>query len=141
MSAAENKRIMQEIFGAVDRDERRRLFLARLSDDVTMEVTGSHSWSQVFRGRERVLADLYGYLHTLLREPGRTDAFRFIADGDWVVVEAKGDMVRADGTPYRNDYCLLYRLAGGRIVEMKEYQDSLLCERILGPYPPERKRP
>jgi hypothetical protein len=32
---------------------------------------------------------------------------------------------------------MLYRLQNGRIVEMKEYQDSTLCERILGPYPAE----
>lgn len=30
---------------------------------------------------------------------------------------------------------LANRLSGGRIVEMREYQDSAMCERILGPFP------
>jgi uncharacterized protein len=39
--------------------------------------------------------------------------FRFLADEDWVVVEAKGDMVAVDGRPYQNDYCLHYRISDG----------------------------
>jgi ketosteroid isomerase-like protein len=48
-------------------------------------------------------------------------------------------MVTKAGEPYCNHYCMLYRLADGRIVEIKEYQDSALCERVLGPYPAELK--
>jgi hypothetical protein len=36
---------------------------------------------------------------------------------------------------YDNQYCLLYRLRDGKIVEIREYNDSILCERVLGPYP------
>ena len=51
------------------------------------------------------------------------------------MVEARGQMTASDGTPYENDYCLMYRLEDGMIVEAKEYQDSALCDRVLGPYP------
>ena len=136
MSADANKRIMQEIFQDVARGDGRKLY-EHLADDATMEVTGSYSWSRIFRGKESIRRDLYGYVRALLGPDGnRTHAFNFIAGGDWVVVEARGDMVTKDGTPYRNHYCLLYRFEGGKIVEMKEYQDSTLCERILGPYAP-----
>jgi uncharacterized protein len=60
---------------------------------------------------------------------------RFLADEDWVVIEAVGDMVTKEGERYDNHYCLLYRLRDGKIVEIREYNDSLLCERVLGPYP------
>jgi hypothetical protein len=44
-------------------------------------------------------------------------------------------METRSGQRYDNDYCLVYRLANGKIVEIREYQDSTLCERILGPFP------
>jgi ketosteroid isomerase-like protein len=40
-----------------------------------------------------------------------------------------------DGQPYNNDYCLIYRLRDGRIVEIREYCDSALTEAVLGPFP------
>lgn len=134
MSAAENKKLMEGIFAKAAAGDR-ELFVDSLADDVTMTVTGQYSWSQTFRGKPALLGGLYGYLRTLLVEPRRTIPLRFIADGDFVVVEAKGDMVTKAGVRYDNDYCLIYRLADGRIVEIREYQDSTLCERVLGKFP------
>jgi ketosteroid isomerase-like protein len=45
----------------------------------------------------------------------------------------------ADGRPYRNYYCLHYRIADGRIVELKEYMDTALCEGRLGLFPDDLK--
>jgi hypothetical protein len=44
-------------------------------------------------------------------------------------------MVTKAGVRYDNDYCLIYRLANGKIVEIREYLDSALCERVLGKFP------
>jgi ketosteroid isomerase-like protein len=137
MSATENKKLMEKIFAGVALGER-ALFLDSLSDDVTMTVTGQYSWSQTFKGKASLLHDLHGHLRTLLKEPRRTIAIRFIADGDHVVIEAKGDMVTKEGVRYDNDYCLIYRLERGKIVEIREYQDSNLCERVLGKFPAAR---
>ncbi len=111
------------------------MFVKHLADDVKMTVTGQYSWSRTFEGKESVLQDLYGYVNSLLASKGKTLAFHFLAVGDWVVVEARGDMVTKEAAAYQNHYCLLYRLENGMIVEMKEYQDSVLCERVLGSYP------
>jgi ketosteroid isomerase-like protein len=138
MGAPENKKLMEEIFAGVAVGER-GLLLASLADDVTMCVTGQYSWSQTFKGKASLLENLYGHLRTLLAEPRRTTPLRFIADGDYVVVEAKGDMVTKEGVRYDNDYCLIYRLESSKIVEIREYQDSTLCERVLGKYPASRK--
>ena len=53
-------------------------------------------------------------------------AHRFIADGDYVAVEARGDNVTKAGVRYDNEYCLVYRLEGGKIKEIREYCDSAL---------------
>ena len=134
MSAADNKKMMQTIFAGIAAGDR-TLFRDALADDVTMTVTGQYSWSQTFHGKEAVLRDLYGYVRSLLKENGRAVPFRFIADDEWVVVEARGEMETKAGQRYDNHYCLIYRIDGGKIREVREYQDSTLCERVLGPFP------
>ncbi|WP_375689688.1 nuclear transport factor 2 family protein [Pseudooceanicola sp. LIPI14-2-Ac024] len=134
MTAADNKALIRRIFtGLAEGDG--SFFVAHLADDATMTVTGKYSWSQTFTGKAAILRDLYGHVRSVTTGTSRTIPTRILADGDWVVVEAVGDMTAADGTPYRNEYCLMYRLRDGMIVEAREYQDSALCERVLGPYP------
>ena len=64
---------------------------------------------------------------------------RFIADGDYVVVEARGDNVTKTGARYDNDYCLVFRLENGKIKEVREYCDSVLTEQALGRFPDARR--
>jgi uncharacterized protein len=138
--AQHNKALIKEIFDGVSRGDP-TLFYSHLASHASLTITGQYSWSQVIVGKERIAKDLYGYVRSRLCERAKTHAFHFLADGDWVVVEARGDMITKSGTPYRNHYCLLYRLQDDMIVEMKEYQDSTLCERPLGPYPQELRSP
>lgn len=134
MTAADNRRLMETLFADLA-EGHGAAFVEHLADDVVMRVTGRYSWSQTFHGKEALLRDLYGYLRTVTQDTRKTIPLRFIADENHVAVEARGEMTNNDGVPYENEYCLVFRLANGKIVEMREYQDSTLCERILGPYP------
>jgi uncharacterized protein len=138
VSAAENKQLMQEIFARVAEGDG-SLFVAHLADDVVIRVSGQYSWSQTFQGKEAALRDLYGVVRERTTGVRKTIPLRFIADGDLVVIEARGEMMSKAGVPYNNEYCLIYRLRDRKIVEMTEYQDSTLCERVLGPYPREER--
>ncbi|MGY8665501.1 nuclear transport factor 2 family protein [Bradyrhizobium sp. UFLA05-109] len=139
MSAAANKKLMQDIFAAAANPDPaardRALFIERLADDANWVVTGQYSWSQTFTGKDAILNELHGRVRSRLRDRTRTVAHRFIADGDVVVVEAKGDNVTKEGARYDNDYCLVFRLEDGRIKEIREYCDSVLTEKALGPFP------
>jgi ketosteroid isomerase-like protein len=139
MSAATNKKLMQDIFAAAANPDPaardRALFIASLADDATWIVTGQYSWSRTFAGKDQILNDLHGHVRSRLLDRTRTLAHRFIADDDFVVVEAKGDNVTREGVRYDNDYCLVFRLEAGRIKEIREYCDSVLTERALGPFP------
>lgn len=134
MNAADNRRLLEEIFAKVALGDGSS-FVAALADDVTMRVTGQYSWSRTFSGKESLLRDLYGRVRAVTQGARKTIPLHFIAGDDHVVVEARGDMTNKQGVPYCNEYCLVFRLADGKIVEMREYQDSTLCERVLGPYP------
>jgi ketosteroid isomerase-like protein len=144
MSAAANRKLMQEIFvsaGNPDPAARdRALFAASLADDAKWVVTGQYSWSRTFTGKPSILNDLHGHVRSLLAERARTIAHRFIADGDCVVVEARGDNVTRTGVRYDNDYCLVFRFENGKIKEVREYCDSVLTETALGRFPESERR-
>jgi len=131
MSASDNKKLLQEIFaGLANRDG--TLFTERMADDFRWINIGSNKWSGTFDGKAAVMRDLLGPLRARLVERSRTSAHRFIAEGDCVVVEARGDNVTKAGKPYNNEYCFVFRLAGGMIAEVKEYSDTALIEAVLG---------
>jgi ketosteroid isomerase-like protein len=115
-------------------------FADSLAEDACWTVTGENSWSQQFKGRDAIMNGLMGYFRSFFAERPRTVAFNFIADGGYVAVEARGDNVTKTGQRYDNHYCLVFRVVDGKIAEIKEYLDSALVERVLGPFPEERKR-
>jgi uncharacterized protein len=144
MSTTANKKLIEEIFAVAGNPDPtvrdRALFTASLAEDVIWTVMGQYSWSRSFRGKDAILNDLLGHVRSLLVDRGRTVAHRFIAEGDHVVVEAKGDNLTRSGMRYDNDYCLVYRLEDGKIKEIREYCDSILTETALGRFPDAEKR-
>jgi uncharacterized protein len=141
---ASNRKLIEQIFAAAGNPDPavrdRALFIASLADDAKWVVTGQYSWSRTFTGKQSILNDLHGHVRSLLAERTRTVASRFIADGDFVAVEARGDNVTRTGVRYDNDYCLVFRLEAGKIKEIREYCDSVLTEKALGRFPEENVR-
>jgi len=140
MSAADNKKLIQQVYS----DSANRsgtTFLNHLADDAQWIVTGQYSWSHTFAGKDAILNGVQGHFRSLIEGRPRSVAFNFIAEGDYVVVESKGDNVTKAELRYDNDYCMVWRVEGGMIKEIKEYCDSALVERVLGPFPADKKLP
>ena len=139
MSAAANKALIQQIY----KDSANRsgtTFVDHLADDVTWTVVGQYSWAGVYKGKDEITNDLLGHVRSLLTDRVSTRAYNFVAEGDVVVVETKGDNVTRSGERYDNDYCMVWRVEGGKIKQIKEYCDSALVERVLGPFPASKIR-
>ena len=134
MSATANKTLIQQVYAdAASRSG--TTFVDHLADDACWVVTGQYSWSHTFVGKDAILNGLHGHVRSLLEQRARTVACNFVAEGDTVVVEAKGDNVTRTGVRYDNDYCMVWRVEDGRIREIREYCDSALVEKALGPFP------
>ncbi len=131
MGASENKKLMQEIFAGLANRNGTPL-IERMSDDFRWINIGTSKWSGTFDGKAAVLRDLLAPLRARLVERSRTVAHRFIADGDYVIVEARGDNITKAGKPYNNEYCFVFRLSDGKIKEVKEYSDTALVDAVLG---------
>ena len=138
MSAADNKKLVQQIY-ADSANRSGTTFADNLAEDAVWVVTGQYSWSHEFRGRDAIQNGLMGHFRSFFEGRPRTVAFNFIAEGDYVVAETKGDNVTKSGVRYDNDYCMVWRIENGKIKQIKEYCDSVLVERVLGPFPEERK--
>ncbi|PRX49370.1 hypothetical protein B0I33_103405 [Prauserella shujinwangii] len=110
-----------------------RPFLDCLADDVRWTVIGTTAWSGVYAGRTAVLNELLRPLGSRLQGRTVVVAHRFVAEGDLVVVEARGQNTTTGGAPYHNTYCWVCRVVDGRIRELTEYADTQLIATVLDP--------
>jgi ketosteroid isomerase-like protein len=131
MNAAENKQLMQSIFSETAKGDR-KLFVDSLADDVRWTIIGTTKWSKTYHGKEAVLNELLGPLRSQLAYPNRISAHRFIAEDDYVVVEARGAVTTKAGKPYHNEYCWICRIVDGKVQELIEYADTQLIATALG---------
>jgi uncharacterized protein (TIGR02246 family) len=134
MSAAENKKLVQDIYAALANGDR-TLFRNAMADDFRWIIAGESVWSGSFDGREAVANDLLRPLFAQFAGEYRNRAVRFIAEDDYVVVECRGEVTTKRGEPYNNQYCMIFRLADGKLKEVTEYMDTDLCVKRLDPPP------
>jgi uncharacterized protein len=129
--AAENKKLMQQIFSELAKGNSRPL-VESMADDFSWTVSGTTPWSKKYSGKKVVLEELLGTLRQRLAPPIIVNAKRFIADDDYVAVEAQGKNTTKNGKAYNNTYCFVFRLAGGKLLELTEYLDTELVTQALG---------
>jgi uncharacterized protein len=132
MGATENKQLMQDVFDELAKGNRAR-FGEAMAEDVSWTIIGAGDWSGTWEGLESVRGDLFGPLFAQFATTYRAHLLRLIAEGDWVVIESRGDAITKTGKPYRNTYCYVCRLEGGKVKEVTEYCDTQLIAEALPP--------
>lgn len=126
-----SKEIVQAALDAVTRGDLDTL-LSTLADDVQWTFFGSHRFAGTFKGKDALTQGLFAVIGEILEDGIKIDVRSITADGERVVVEAKGQARSKAGLDYNNDYCLVFDLAGGRIRHVREYLDSELVTRVFG---------
>ncbi|WP_460974784.1 nuclear transport factor 2 family protein [Spirosoma knui] len=101
-------------------------FLEAMADDMQWRWMGSGQWAKTFQGKQSVVNDLWGAVKTTLLPPYKATATRIMADGEYVVVEARGDNRTPDGKLYNNHYCWVCRIENGILRAIHEYMDTEL---------------
>jgi ketosteroid isomerase-like protein len=130
MTTNRNKQLMQEIFDGLSRGDSKP-FVDSLADDVRWTLIGTTDWSRTFDGKEEVRTGLLDPLFGQFADRYTSEASRFTAEEDRVVVEARGNVTTKAGRPYRNTYCYVFRIADGRVSEITEYFDTQLVATVL----------
>jgi ketosteroid isomerase-like protein len=111
------------------------VFLAMLAKTCRWTVAGTSSWSRTYEPKRAIIDELLRPLRAELEGNVRVVPLRVIADGDIVVVQARGDNVTKRGDRYDNTYCFVLRFEADGIVEIVEHADTALIDRVLGKLP------
>jgi ketosteroid isomerase-like protein len=129
MTAAENKELIRRLWAENSMDG----FLNHVADDVRYTIIGTTKFSGTFSGKQELLNRAFVPLMSELESPGSMATDNLIAEGEYVVQQGHGIDRRAkSGQPYNNIYCFVYKLAGGKIIEVTEYCDTELVTRAFG---------
>ena len=132
MSASENKSAVRKAFEHLATGDG-RYFVDLMSDDFTWIFRGSTNWQGRYSGKAVVREKLLAPLFANFSGTYTNTASRIIAEDDIVVVECEGRVATKAGQRYDNRYCYVIRMAGGRMVELTEYMDTALADRVLAP--------
>ena len=124
------KQLLQTIFAGLAAGDS-RAFVDSLADDFCWTVTGTTKWSGTYRGKEAVMSELMRPLFANFETRYTNTAQRFIAEGDWVAVECRGNVQTKRGQRYDNRYCWVCRVEVGKLKEVIEYMDTALVAAAL----------
>jgi hypothetical protein len=130
MSATENKQVVQTMYAALAKGNLWK-YLAPLADDVRFTLIGATRFSGTFSGKttyEKLLRDLT----PLFDGRAILTPVNCIAEGDYVVVQVHGKSTTKAGKPYNNTYCMVFRIANGKVQELTEYSDTELITAAFG---------
>jgi ketosteroid isomerase-like protein len=129
---AANKQLLQHIYAELAQGNSRPL-LDAMAEDFTWTIRGRTPWSRTYRGKRAVREELLKPLFANFADRYTASIRRILADGDHVVVEFRGRVTTRAGKPYHNEYCMVYRLVGGKLHEVTEYLDTELVTAVLSP--------
>ena len=121
-----NKQLLQHAYAEISKGNVQPL-LDSLADDVEWTIIGSTALSGTSRGKQEVIDKLLKPIRARLADgPIVFQPERFIAEGEYVVMQAKGRATALSGKPYNNTYCIVCRIVGGKVKEMVDYVDTEL---------------
>jgi uncharacterized protein len=130
--SAINKQLLQDIFVEFAKGNSKP-FVDSMADDFCWIIPGSSTWSGTWRGKAAVVGELLRPLSARFAGTYTNEATRFIAEGEYVVVECRGKVTTKSGKPYNNSYCFVCRVVDGKLRELTEYMDTELAASALGP--------
>jgi len=131
MGAAENKQLIQNMFAELSKGNA-QAFLDNMADTVKFTIIGTTKYSGTCNGKQELLSKLLGPLTAQLEGGISLTPENFIAEGDYVAMQARGKATTKSGKPYNNTYCQVFRIANGKVQEVTEYLDTELITSAFG---------
>ena len=131
MGAAENKKLMQDMFAELGKGNG-DAFLGNMADDIEFTIIGSTKYSGTFKGKKDLVEKLFGPLNAQLEGGITITPENFIADGDTVAMQAKGKSTTKSGKSYDNTYCQVFTFKDGKVQRVTEYLDTELVTTAFG---------
>jgi ketosteroid isomerase-like protein len=132
MSASDNKQTVRNNFEQLALGNGAPL-LDSLADDVRWTIIGTSVLSKTFSGKQGVIDGLLvPFREALVDGHIHIHVDNLLADGDYVVVQGRGEAMTKRGVAYNNTYCWVYQFEHGKIKALTEYLDTELVTRAFG---------
>ncbi len=131
MGAAENKQLIQTMFAELSKGNA-EAFLGNMADNVRFTIIGTTKYSGTCNGKQELIQKVLAPLTAQLEGGLTITPENFIADGDYVAMQARGKSTTKTGKSYNNTYCQVFRLANGKVQEVTEYLDTELVTSAFG---------
>jgi ketosteroid isomerase-like protein len=104
-----------------------------MSEDATWWILGKpHLFSGAGTKSKADMERIWGDLFRHMRDGLQMTVIGMVAEGDKVAAEIRSHADLTDGRTYENQYHMLFTLRQGKIVEVKEYADTLLIANVFG---------
>ena len=131
MTPEARKETIQNAFKNIEAGDPEPL-LEMLDENIQWTIIGTSKYSDTFKGKQDFIDRLVAPLHEQLDGHIQFTPENFIADGDFVVVQGRGEANTAAGGTYNNTYCWVYEWRGDKVVKVTEYLDTELVTSAFG---------
>jgi hypothetical protein len=129
MGAAENKKLIHDVFAAWGRGEN-AAFFDILDENVRWTVIGSCPVSKTYTSKQAFFEGATKPLSAKLAGPIQPTVRNIIAEGDQVVLQWDGKATSKAGKPYNNSYCWVMRIVDGKVKDGTAYIDTELVSEL-----------
>ena len=106
--------------------------LDALDDDIQWTLIGSTSLSRTYSGKQSVIDNFLGPFGETIDCHIHITPENFIADGEYVALQGRGESRTKSGVDYNNTYCWAYQFRNEKIVSITEYLDTELVRAAFG---------
>jgi uncharacterized protein len=131
MGAAEHKATLQNMFAELAKGNGEAL-LDALDDKVQWTIIGTTSLSKTYDGKQDVIEGLLAPFGVAIDGHIQITPENYIAEGDYVALQGRGESRTKSGVDYNNSYCWVYKFRNGKIVSIVEYLDTELVRTAFG---------
>jgi uncharacterized protein len=107
-------------------------FLSYVHDNVRWTLTGRNGpLAGTYIGKADITSRLWAPLYEKIDGALTAKIVNLLVSGNWVIVECKVAGKTKKGSIYEQELCWVCRYEGDKIVEVREYLDSLAVKNVL----------
>jgi uncharacterized protein len=99
---------------------------------VEFTIVGTTKYSGTCKGKQELVSKVLQPLSAQLEGGLTITPENFIAEGDFVAMQARGKSNTKAGGTYNNTYCQVFRIVNGKVQQVTEYLDTELVTKAFG---------
>lgn len=125
MSTTDNKKIVNTFIDSVFAGINPELAIDLLADECTWWMPGNLPTSGLFEGKQTIVSSVLAADGGVIKEGSKfTEERTMICEGDRVSSEWAGGFQTVTGFDYKNRYHVAFELKDGKIIAIREYNDT-----------------